>query len=101
MSSSSVVDVGLLVLRGGEKMIHQKLRQLLRIAMPKVRHKLYVTIDGAKGIKELLPAIYLSASSIEEVKSVDLSVLLDRRTLPIVDRIFYDEVINIFFFYHT
>lgn len=87
---SAAVDVGLLVIRGSEELIRQKLQRLLRITMPKVRQKLYVRVEEMKSIKELLPAIYLNASTIES--RVDLRVILDRQRKISVDRVFYDEV---------
>uniref|UniRef100_A0A914HUG2 RanBP2-type domain-containing protein n=1 Tax=Globodera rostochiensis TaxID=31243 RepID=A0A914HUG2_GLORO len=90
MEGSASIDVGLLVLRGNEALIRQKLTLLLKITIPKVRQRLYVHLEEMEGIRALLPTIYLNASTIEP--QIDLRVLLDiKRNIP-VDRVFYDEV---------
>jgi hypothetical protein len=83
------VDIGLLVIRGGNDLVKRKLQRLLELAASKVRHKLYVHLEERENFKELLPAIYLGAASLRS--GVDFRVLLDRRTVK-VDRVFYDEV---------
>ena len=55
-----------------------------------MRHKLYVHVEERDGFRDLLPIIYLNAASIRS--EIDLRVLVDRRTIHGVDRIFYDEV---------
>lgn len=84
-----VVNTGLLVICGSTELVQNKMKRLLELAMTKVRHKLYVHIEERDGLKELLPAIYLSAASLGS--DVDLRVLIDKRNID-VDRVFYDEV---------
>ncbi|KAL3124375.1 hypothetical protein niasHT_000799 [Heterodera trifolii] len=88
--ASPSIDIGLLVLRGNEELIRQKLKRLLAITMPKVRQKLYVHLEQMDVIRALLPAIYINAASI--APKIDLRVLLNRTTSVPVDRVFYDEV---------
>ncbi|KAI3410086.1 hypothetical protein GPALN_006448 [Globodera pallida] len=90
MGGSAAIDVGLLVLRGNEALIRQKLTRLLKITIPKVRQRLYVHLEEMEGIRALLPTIYLNASTIEP--QIDLRVLLHRKRNIPVDRVFYDEV---------
>ncbi|KAL3124368.1 hypothetical protein niasHT_000792 [Heterodera trifolii] len=76
--ASPSIDIGLLVLRGNEELIRQKLKRLLAITMPKVRQKLYVHLEQMDVIRALLPAIYINAASI--APKIDLRVLLNRTT---------------------